>query len=196
MARAMTRSISVRILRVFVSCTNRLEQIGDSRRCNPHWAEFFFENYRKGLLDAGKMRHFERRILKTFLTARHITPTEEIGHAYYKYYVFVRPENLKDDWSRDRIMEAINAEGIPCFAGYREMYLEKAFPAEWRPPQPLPVTQRLSETGLQFLVHSTLCDADMFDTCRAVEKVMEEATRWGRNQYANFKLREDYGNGR
>jgi hypothetical protein len=104
-------------------------------------------------------------------------PPQQIGHAYYKYYVFVRPENLKNDWSRDRIMEAINAEGIPCFAGYREMYLEKAFAARWRPPQPLPVTQRLGETGLVFLVHSTLCDADMFDTWRAVEKVMEEATR-------------------
>lgn len=104
-------------------------------------------------------------------------PPEEIGHAYYKYYVFVRPENLKNNWSRDRIMEAINAEGIPCFAGYREMYLEKAFPAEWRPSQPLPVTQRLSETSLVFLVHSTLSNADMFDTCRAVEKVMEEATQ-------------------
>jgi dTDP-4-amino-4,6-dideoxygalactose transaminase len=104
-------------------------------------------------------------------------PAEEIGHAYYKYYVFVRPDNLKTDWSRDRIMEAINAEGVPCLAGYREMYCEKAFPTEWRPPQPLPVAQQLGETGLVFLVHSTLTDADMFDACRAVEKVMEEATR-------------------
>jgi len=102
---------------------------------------------------------------------------EEIAHAYYKYYVFVRPEKLENDWSRDRIMEAINAEGVPCFAGYREMYLEKAFPEGWKPSQPLPVTQCLSETGLVFLVHSTLSDADMLDTCRAVEKVMEAATR-------------------
>ena len=57
------------------------------------------------------------------------------------------------------------------------MYLEKAFPVEWKPAQPLPVARQLGETGLVFLVHSTLCDADMFDTCRAVEKVMEEATR-------------------
>lgn len=104
-------------------------------------------------------------------------PSEEIGHAYYKYYVFVRPENLNDGWSRDRIMDAINAEGIPCLAGYREMYLEKAFPAAWKPSRALPVTQRLGETGLVFLVHSTLSEPDMFDTCRAVEKVMEAATR-------------------
>lgn len=104
-------------------------------------------------------------------------PPKEIGHAYYKYYVSVRPEKLKGGWSRDRVMEAINAEGVPCFAGYREMYLEKAFPAKWRPPQPLPVAQQLGETGLVFLVHSTLSGADMSDTCRAVGKVIEEATR-------------------
>jgi hypothetical protein len=104
-------------------------------------------------------------------------PDPGVRHAYYKYYVFVRPGMLKADWSRDRIMEAINAEGIPCFAGYREMYLEKAFPAEWKPANELPVARELGETGLMFLVHSTLGDADMLDTCRAIEKVMEEATR-------------------
>jgi len=115
--------------------------------------------------------------LSRIVSLRVTIPPDEIGHAYYKYFIFVRPENLKTDWSRDRIMEAINAEGVPCFAGYREMYLEKAFPAEWKPSQPLSIAQQLGETGLLFLVHSTLSDADMFDTCRAVEKVMEEATR-------------------
>jgi len=104
-------------------------------------------------------------------------PPDHVGHAYYKYYVFIRPEALKADWSRDRIMEAVNAEGIPCLAGYREMYLEKAFQEEWKPSQPLPVAQRLGDTGLVFLVHSTLSDQDMCDTCCAVEKVMDEATR-------------------
>ena len=104
-------------------------------------------------------------------------PPQEVGHAYYKYYVFVRPESLKEGWSRDRLMQSINAEGIPCFAGYREMYLEKAFPAAWRPPELLRITMRLGETGLVFLVHSTLSEADMYDTCRAVEKVMEKAAR-------------------
>lgn len=104
-------------------------------------------------------------------------PPEGVEHAYYKYYVFVRPETLKAGWSRDRIMEAINAEGIPCLAGYREMYLEKAFPAEWRPAEPLAAARELGETGLMFLVHSTLGDADIMDACLAIEKVMEEATR-------------------
>ena len=28
-------------------------------------------------------------------------PPENVHHAYYKYYAFVRPERLKSDWSRD-----------------------------------------------------------------------------------------------
>ena len=55
-------------------------------------------------------------------------PPKEIEHAYYKYYVFVEPEALKSDWSRDRIMTALMDEGIPCNSGScSEIYLEKAF---------------------------------------------------------------------
>ncbi len=104
-------------------------------------------------------------------------PPANIEHAYYKYFVFVKPQSLKEDWNRDRIYEAINAEGIPCFVGYREMYLEKAFPQDWKPSQPLPVARELGETGLMFLVHSTLGQEEMLDTCRAIEKVTEAATR-------------------
>src|SRR5580700_8151474 len=60
-----------------------------------------------------------------------------VTHAYYKYYVFLRPERLRPDWGLHRIQEAIIAEGIPCAASYREMYLEKAFPSEWQPRAPM-----------------------------------------------------------
>lgn len=105
-------------------------------------------------------------------------PAAEIGHAYYKYYVFVEPKQLNEGWTRDRLVEALNAEGIPCFTGScSEIYLEKAFPTEWRPAEPLPVARELGETSLMFLVHPTLTEADMLDTCRAMEKVMRVAQR-------------------
>jgi dTDP-4-amino-4,6-dideoxygalactose transaminase len=57
------------------------------------------------------------------------TPPKHIEHAYYKYYVFLRPEALRPEWTRDRIAEAIKAKGVPCFSGScSEIYLEKAFP--------------------------------------------------------------------
>ena len=105
-------------------------------------------------------------------------PPEEVYHSYYKYYVFVRPDRLKSRWDRDRIMNAVAAEGIPCLSGScSEIYLEKAFTEELRPPERLPVAKELGETSLMFLVHPTLPADDMLDTCRAVEKVMEAATR-------------------
>ena len=37
-----------------------------------------------------------------------------------------------------------------------EIYLERAFPPEWRPQQRLAVARELGETSLMFLVHPTL----------------------------------------
>ena len=88
------------------------------------------------------------------------------------------PERLKEDWSRDLVMSAIVAEGIPCFSGTcSEIYLEKAFPEALRPAERLKVARELGETSLMFLVHPTLSDEDMMDCCAAIEKVMAIATR-------------------
>lgn len=106
------------------------------------------------------------------------TPAD-IFHSYYKYYVFVRPETLKDDWDRDRIMNCISGQGIPCFSGIcGEVYLEKAFEGNGiRPLTRLPVAKELGETSLMFLVHPTLSEKDMKKTVQVVEKVMVEATK-------------------
>ena len=104
-------------------------------------------------------------------------PPKHIEHAYYKYYAFVRPEALRPKWTRGRIIEAINAEGIPCFSGNcSEIYLERAFPPEWRPRERLAVARELGETSLMFLVHPTLTEEHIRSTCVAVEKVMSAAT--------------------
>lgn len=104
-------------------------------------------------------------------------PPEGIQHAYYKYYIFLRLEQMREGWTRDRVIEAIRAEGIPCLSGScSEVYLEKAFPDKLRPSRRLDVARELGETSLMFLLHPTLSDADMIDTYRAVEKVLEAAT--------------------
>jgi dTDP-4-amino-4,6-dideoxygalactose transaminase len=104
-------------------------------------------------------------------------PPDHIGHSYYKYYVFVNLERLRKGWTRDRVLSAIAAEGIPCFSGScSEIYLEKAFSERLRPAQRLDVARQLGETSLMFLIHPTLSTDDMRDTCRAVTKVMASAT--------------------
>lgn len=105
-------------------------------------------------------------------------PPEHIGHSYYKYYSFVRPEALRAGWSRDRILAEIAAQGVPCFSGScSEVYLEKTFPDEWRPKSRLPVARELGETSIMFQVHPTLRQEDIARTCEIVKQVITAATR-------------------
>lgn len=101
-----------------------------------------------------------------------------IGHAAYKCYIFVEPDQLKPDWDRDRIMAEINQRGIPCFSGScSEVYLEKAFDnTGWRPVERLPVAKELGETSLMFLVHPTLTSEQMNVACTILTDVMQQAT--------------------
>lgn len=103
---------------------------------------------------------------------------DHVVHAHYKAYVFVRPERLASDWSRDRIMAEINAAGVPCFSGScSEVYLEKAFDdTGWRPAERLPVARELGETSLMFLVHPTLTPEEIRKTCTVLTEVMTRAS--------------------
>lgn len=98
-------------------------------------------------------------------------------HAYYKCYVYVQPQHLAAGWSRDRIVETINARGVPAYQGScSEVYREKAFDGTpWRPAHRLPVAQALGEDSLMFLVHPTLTPAEIGKTCEVVRAVLTEA---------------------
>ena len=100
-------------------------------------------------------------------------PDPGMRHAYYKFYAYVRPEALKSDWSRDRIMAEVSARGVPCLAGScSEIYLERAWDGTGiRPDHRLPVAKELGESSLMTLVHPTLSlDAIAYagETLRAV----------------------------
>ncbi len=100
-------------------------------------------------------------------------------HAAYKCYVFVEPAALKEDWNRDRIMEAINGRGVPCYSGVcPEIYLEHAFDnTGLRPAKRFSVARELGETALMFLVHPTLEQEHIEKTCKVLQEVMAEAKR-------------------
>lgn len=107
-------------------------------------------------------------------------PTVTTGsvHAHYKCYVYVQRDRLAPGWSRDSIVEAINAQGVPCFQGScSEVYLEKAFDnTGWRPTERLAVARELGETSLMFLVHPTLTEAEITKTCEAIDTVLGQAS--------------------
>ncbi len=105
-------------------------------------------------------------------------PPSYIQSAWYKCYVFVRPEGLKDDWSRDKIIEEINSHGVPCYSGAcPEVYLEKAFIKRGlNPRKRLVVAKELGETSLMFLIHPTLTSVEIGKTCKIISKVMRLAS--------------------
>lgn len=106
------------------------------------------------------------------------SPAEGLTHAYYRLYAYVRPDGLKADWDRDRIVEEVNKRGVPLLHGScSEVYLEKAFDdTPWRPAQRFPVARELGETSLMFLVHPTLNDAEIEKMQDVVDQVLTDAT--------------------
>ena len=117
------------------------------------------------------------RILSTFEGTpyfRVFKPSSDYVHAAYKCYVQVNIDKLPANWSRDRIMQVINEQGIPCYSGScSEIYLEKAFDnTPWRPEVRLPNAKKLGESSLMFLVHPTLSDESLEKTCSAIKYVI------------------------
>lgn len=104
-------------------------------------------------------------------------PPESVGHAWYKFYAYVRPEALQPGWDRDAVVEAVQAHGVPCLhGGCSEIYLEKAFERTgYRPTARLPVARRLGETSLMFPVDHTLGPEDMQAVGDAVAAVVRQA---------------------
>ncbi len=105
-------------------------------------------------------------------------PSADLEHAWYRLYTFVRPDRLKDDWSRDRILAAMEERGQKCFSGScSEIYLEKAFQESgFAPPQRLVNARELGETSLAFLVDPTIGKDEMMATANDLVEIVTAAT--------------------
>ncbi len=118
------------------------------------------------------------RLLSDVPGIRIASPPVHQQPAYYKHYVYVKPEQLAPGWSRDRILATALARNIPCASGScSEIYLEDAFPASMRPADRLPIAKELGETSLMFLVDPTVTPSDVDRTCEGIRDIMQEATR-------------------
>ena len=102
-----------------------------------------------------------------------------IEHAAYKCYVFIKEDQLKSGWNRDKIIDEISGLGVPCRSGScSEVYLEKAFDSTgFRPKERLANAKELGETSLMFLVHPTLTEDEIQQTCDAITSVMKLADK-------------------
>lgn len=108
-------------------------------------------------------------------------------HAYH-LYIFRYDSQAFGGVSREKFLEALNAEGVPCSAGYRPLYKEPAFTARYA-DSPIhsayfggkpdyttvtnPVCERICADEAVWLTQTMLLgpEQDMHDIARAVEKV-------------------------
>ena len=122
--------------------------------------------------------HYLINCFKSLPAIRIETPPADIYHAYYKLYVYLRLDKLKSDWPRDRVIQAINAKGAPCFwGGSSEIYREKAFTeSAFAIHERYPNAKLQGETAMVFLVHPTLTEADIKQVGEVVTQVLRQAT--------------------
>lgn len=128
-----------------------------------------------------KLRNANAQVLSEALrdqpAVRLSPPPADVSHAYYKFYVHLRPDRLAPGWTRDRFTAAVTAEGVPCLhGGCTEIYRERAFRAVPGTPSRLPVAAELGRTSVMLLVHPTLSPRDLADTATALRKVLRVAT--------------------
>ena len=109
---------------------------------------------------------------------RDCSSLSQCKHAQYKCYVYVDNANLKEGWSRDRIVHEIEIRGVPCFqGGCSEVYLEKAFEGTgFIPKNHLPIAKMLGDTSLMFLVHPTLTQENIKKAKEVIADVLRSAS--------------------
>ena len=120
-------------------------------------------------------------LLRNALTGMDIlrlpAPAENIKHAYYRFYAFLRKEKLHSDWNRARLVDALRNTGIPCDTGIcPEIYREPAYQGpEPRGHPRLPYARALGETSIAFPVHPGIGDELMAAMAGMIRAVLSRA---------------------
>lgn len=100
-------------------------------------------------------------------------------HAYYRYYLTVNTDQLKAGWTRDRIIQEINQQGVWCQIGScSEIYLEEAFQkAGLAPKERFKSAQLLGETSIALLVDPIYNEIEIQQVAKQVQQVLMAAQR-------------------
>ena len=104
-------------------------------------------------------------------------PEKSLTHAWYKFYAYIDLKKLRKGWDRDKIIEMINKQGYPAFAGScSEIYLEKCFINKGiKPNLELINAKELGKTSLMFLVHPTIKQNQMEKYALTIKNVIIKA---------------------
>ena len=105
-------------------------------------------------------------------------PPSRLRHAYYKFYLFIKSDQLKPGWSRDRVVAELVERGVRCFSGScPEIYREQALVSRgFSTQRALPVARSLGERSLLFLVDPTVSAQVIEEESEHLNDVMTLAT--------------------
>lgn len=102
-------------------------------------------------------------------------PENSVGHANYKFYMFVEPAALRDGFDRDRILQEFSYRGVPALSGScPEIYREKALSD--LSVASMDVARTLGETSIMLPVHPTLTAKNRQQIKEAVCEVLAIAS--------------------
>ncbi len=106
-------------------------------------------------------------------------PPSNIIHSWYKFHCFVVLDELKNNWDREKIVNAISKKGYPAFYGScSEIYLEKCFTkSNYSHNQRLPIAKNMSNTNLMFLVHPTITEIQMNVYANNIKEILLKASK-------------------
>jgi dTDP-4-amino-4,6-dideoxygalactose transaminase len=112
---------------------------------------------------------FFNETFKNIPLVRLTIPDEKYFHTYYKYYCFIRPEFLKEGFTRNDIIFKLNDIQIPCSQGTcGEVYKEKAYDVNIN----LSITKELSDTSLMFLVDPSYCEETIKEIAHKIKNIL------------------------
>lgn len=123
----------------------------------------------------GKNADVLRQCFNRIDAIRSEVPPSYIRHAYYKFYVFLKPHKIEPNMGRQQFLQALTERGVPVLTGScSEIYLEKSFQqAGFSPRVRLPIARQLGDTSLMFLVHPTITESEMTAVSRCIEEVFK-----------------------
>ena len=106
-------------------------------------------------------------------------PKNNLKHAWYKFYVYLKPKILLEGWNRERIIYEINESGFPAFSGScSELYKEKCFRKIYKDNLPnLKIAKELGDTSLMFLVHPTITEDNIYKYAEKIKCVLKKASK-------------------
>ncbi|MEM2847007.1 MAG: DegT/DnrJ/EryC1/StrS family aminotransferase [Nitrososphaerota archaeon] len=102
-----------------------------------------------------------------------LKPDNRVTRHAYHLYIFKYDSREFSNLPKQRFVEALSAEGIPCSAGYRPLYSYAFLP----PSKPLPNTERASYNEAVWIPQYVLLadEGDLEDIPRAIEKIKRNA---------------------